>query len=466
MEHHGSEGANQAATRQTSVGTCDLQKEGYGVITAAVFLTSTSVGANLLNVPQGMAFLGWLGLPVLAVLGFQSWFCSHLLASSWMLVETLGSVSVLESSTSRIPHLISVAVLAVDTLSSVMLLVLASDLVASIVRYVFPPAQPTSLRPDPAHGRLPLPLSRGSSHRKTSALCFFPVDRMVAVLGLSTSMASWVLLLMKLCADFCHRPSPPPRIPPSPLRMLVGMSGVTNCFSSGGVQPTIQADMRDRSAFSSALAAVFLVVSLMVSSMAATSYTLIGSEARSSIIHNMGPGRLLLAIQSLMLVHVLTSFIIYINPLYQELEEMLTIPEGSWRQYTFRSFCMCLLVLVSEALPDFSNVLDLLSVLAIIITMVVPPIMYLRLTSRPELNIKLSTTEKALLVFLVATGMVYSAASAFGATSFVFVEQQQGSCFRAGQTVKPPDIKALQPTTPASRAFIFKAQILTFKPPT
>ena len=35
-----------------------------------------------------------------------------------------------------------------------------------------------------------------------------------------------------------------------------------------------------------------------------------------------------LPLQGLMLVHVLTSFIIYINPLYQELEEMIAIPEG------------------------------------------------------------------------------------------------------------------------------------------
>ena len=34
-------------------------------------------------------------------------------------------------------------VIAVDTLSSVMQLVLTSDLVASIVSYAFPPAQPT-----------------------------------------------------------------------------------------------------------------------------------------------------------------------------------------------------------------------------------------------------------------------------------------------------------------------------------
>ena len=74
---------------------------------------------------------------------------------------------------------------------------------------------------------------------------------------------------------------------------------------------------------------------------------------------------------------------------------------------------------------------------------------------------KLSTTEKAFLIFLVVAGVVYSAASAFGATSFVFVEQQQGSCFRGRPPVRP-----VQHTTPASRAFIFKAQILTVKPQT
>ena len=42
---------------------------------------------------------------------------------------------------------------------------------------------------------------------------------------------------------------------------------------------------------------VSTVAGLMVSSMAATSYTLIGSEAQSSILHNLEPGRLLLAIQ-------------------------------------------------------------------------------------------------------------------------------------------------------------------------
>lgn len=457
-----------SVTRQYSAGICDLQKEGYGVITAGVFLTSTSVGANLLNVPQGMAHLGWLGLPVLAVLGFQSWFCSHLLASSWMLVQTLDPsltgvvhqpypVLAERALGYWAKHLISLSVLGVDTLSSVMLLVLASDLVVSIVRYVFPPAQPTVCLLILLMAAFLCPFTWFESPKN-----FW----MVAVLGLSTSLSAWVLLLMKLCADFCHRPAPPSRVMPSPLRMLVGMSGVTNCFSTGGVQPTIQADMRDRSSFTSALAAVFLVVSLMVSSTAATSYTLIGSEARSSVLHNMRPGRLLLTIQVLMLVHVLTSFIIYINPLYQELEEMINIPEGSWRQYTFRSLCMCLLVLVSEALPDFSSVLDLLSVLAIIITMVVPPIMYLRLTSRAEVNMKLSNAEKALLVFLVVAGVVYSAVSAFGATSFVFVEQQQGSCFRARPPARPPEVRAGPPTTPASRAIIFKAQILTIKPPT
>ena len=39
------------------------------------------------------------------------------------------------------------------------------------------------------------------------------------------------------------------------------------------------------------------VVSLMMFSTAATSYTLLGSEAKSSVLHNLAPDRLLLAIQ-------------------------------------------------------------------------------------------------------------------------------------------------------------------------
>ena len=98
------------------------------------------------------------------------------------------------------------------------------------------------------------PLKRGLCARACVSVCF----RMVAVLGLSTSLSAWLLLLMKMCADFCHRGSAPARVPPSPLRMLVGMSSITNSFTTGGVQPTIQADMRDRSTFTSALTAMFL----------------------------------------------------------------------------------------------------------------------------------------------------------------------------------------------------------------
>ncbi|XP_037088214.1 uncharacterized protein LOC119108693 [Pollicipes pollicipes] len=243
---------------------------------------------------------------------------------------------------------------------------------------------------------------------------------------------------------------------------MVGMSSLCSSFISAGVQPTIQADMRDRTAFSGTLTAVWIVTTVMVLSFGVTSYILIGSDAKSNVVHNLEPGRLLLAIQILMLTHVLTSFVLYINPLYQELEEKLSIPEGSWRQYSFRALCMGLLVLVSEALPDFGHVLDIISVLAITITLVLPPLLYLRLAGLPRVDLKLRALEKAFLVFLVVTGLVCALVAGFGTTSFVFVEQQQGSCFQP-RHLSASNITGT--TTPASRAIIFK-QILTFKPAT
>ncbi|XP_037087433.1 uncharacterized protein LOC119107945 [Pollicipes pollicipes] len=129
-------------------------RDGYGALTATVFLSSVSVGANLLNVPQGMAHLGWLAVPFVLVLSLQSCFTSHLLACCWTMVEALDPAL---SGPVHQPypliadrvlgtwarHMTSLTVMAVDTLTSVMLLVLASDLVATIITYAFPRAEPT-----------------------------------------------------------------------------------------------------------------------------------------------------------------------------------------------------------------------------------------------------------------------------------------------------------------------------------
>ncbi|XP_037087431.1 uncharacterized protein LOC119107943 [Pollicipes pollicipes] len=247
-----------------------------------------------------------------------------------------------------------------DTLTSVMLLVLASDLVATIITYAFPRAEPTICLMIILLATFLCPFTWFQSPKN-----FW----MVGVVGLATSLSAWLLLLMKMCADFCQRTQPPPRGPPTPLRMMVGMSSLCSSFISAGVQPTIQADMRDRTAFSGTLTAVWIVITVMVLSFGVTSYILIGSDAKSNVVHNLEPGRLLLAIQILMLTHVLTSFVLYINPLYQELEEKLSIPE------------------VSEALPDFGHVLDIISVLAITITLVLPPLLYLRLAGLPRVDL-------------------------------------------------------------------------------
>lgn len=437
---------------------CPLQ-DGYGAVTAGVFLASVSVGANLLNVPHGMAHLGWLALPMIAVLGIQSLFCSHLLASSWVILQEL-EPSLRGPVHKPYPliadrafglwarHTTSLVVLLVDTITAVMLLVLASDLVASIVIYAFPRAQPTICLMIILLATFLCPFTWFQSPKN-----FW----MVGVVGLTTSGSAWLLMLMKMCADYCKRATPPARPQPPPLHMMVGMSSICNCFTSGSVQPTIQADMRDRSAFSSAITGVWIVLGVVVISFASTSYVLIGNEAKSSVVHNLEPGRMSLVIQAIMLLHVLTSFVIYINPLYQELEENLSIYDGSWRQITFRTLCMGLLVLMSEAMPDFGNVLDIMSVLAIINTLVLPPILYLRLTTRTDVELTLNTIEKAFLVCLSATGLIYTLVAGYGTSAFVFAEQQQGTCFNPRHL---SSLNTTSTTTPASRDLLIRAKLL------
>lgn len=456
------------ASQTDNTNDLDRKKElnGYNHVTAGVFLTSVSVGANLLNLPQAMAHMGWLAVPSILVLGVQSCFCSCLLASCWEIVERLDPAL---SGEVRRPyplivqcavgiwarHLVSLTVLLLDTLSAVMLLVLSSDLVTSIVNYAYPQQQATICLMTVMLGAFLCPFTWFHSPKN-----FW----LIAVLGLTTSVTAWLLMLMKTCADYCNRASPSIRVPPSPLHMMVGLSGICNCFLSGGVQPSIQADMRERHLFSRTIMVVWFLITVIILSFGITSYSLIGSEVKSNVLHNLGSGKFRLSIQITMLIHVLTSFVIYINPLYQELEETLNIDQGAWRQYLFRTICMGLLLLVSEATPDFGNVLDIMSVLAVLVTIVLPPLLYLRLSRKEGIDIHLTCGEKLFLILLAATGLMYMIVAAFGTTAYVFTEQKQGTCFLPHQSSNATS-NTSSSTTPANMALYFKAHILTLQPP-
>lgn len=68
------------------------------------------------------------------------------------------------------------------------------------------------------------------------------------------------------------------------------------------------------------------VVLLMYLPVAISGYIIYGAQASDNILESMSPGPMLYIVEVLITLHLFCSFIIVINPVCQETEELLRIP--------------------------------------------------------------------------------------------------------------------------------------------
>ncbi|KAA0199942.1 hypothetical protein HAZT_HAZT010034 [Hyalella azteca] len=103
----------------------------------------------------------------------------------------------------------------------------------------------------------------------------------------------------------------------------------TILFSFGGAAtfPTIQNDMKDRSKFPQSVAIAFLVLLLMYVPISTVGYAVVGEEVPGNILRAVS-GYAVQVTQALVLLHLLTAYVILVNPVTQGLEEALNIPRS------------------------------------------------------------------------------------------------------------------------------------------
>ena len=91
-----------------------------------------------------------------------------------------------------------------------------------------------------------------------------------------------------------------------------------------------------------------------------------------------------LAVEILLLIHLISAYPMFLNPPNQFFESMLGIePTFNWKRVMFRSSVMLVLLFLAESLPSFSAILQLISsVFVTCLTFVFPPLFYMRLFDR------------------------------------------------------------------------------------
>uniref|UniRef100_A0A915CSL2 Amino acid transporter transmembrane domain-containing protein n=1 Tax=Ditylenchus dipsaci TaxID=166011 RepID=A0A915CSL2_9BILA len=205
-----------------------------------------------------------------------------------------------------------------------------------------------------------------------------PKDFWWAVIGamITTSIAvSLILYGATLDYNVCVQNVNYAKIVPTKFFMCFGT--VMFAYGGHGAFPTIQHDMKKPYLFRRSVCTAFLIVLCMYLPVSIMGYLTYGDSLRDSIIPSLQEFTIQQAVNILITLHVVLALTIVFNPLNQEWEELLNVPQDMGvKRVLARSAMMVAVVVVAETVPNFGVLLDLVGGSTITLMALVFPIIF------------------------------------------------------------------------------------------
>ncbi|KAF2896920.1 hypothetical protein ILUMI_09256 [Ignelater luminosus] len=210
----------------------------------------------------------------------------------------------------------------------------------------------------------------------------------------------------------------------------------TLLFAFGGAStfPTIQNDMDNKRNFPKSIAIAFSVIMVLYLPVSAGGYLVYGEEVETNVAMSLSRTYIVMFANILMAVHLILAFLIVINPVCQELEEIFNVPHYyHWKRCVLRTLMVFVMVFIGETIPRFGKILSLVGGSTItLLTFVLPPYFYMRLCQQknptwPERNI--SSYIKVYLWELILIGLVGGSASTYSAIRSIFGSGMTKPCY-------------------------------------
>ncbi|KAG8179262.1 hypothetical protein JTE90_006160 [Oedothorax gibbosus] len=321
--------------------------KGYSLWLAAVYIASFMAGMGILAMPHGLAGMGWYGVILISLACANSWYGAMMLGRCWMILEERWAEY------------------------------------RGKFRY-----------PYPAIGM------RAAG----------PWMRFAAIGALGTAALACVILAVALLLKL-------PLGDPKPTYGGVDFSTFslafgTTLFSFGGsfMCPTVHNDMKDRNQFHKASIVSFIAIFVLYVPVTVLGYALVGETVPPNILAAIEDGPLKMFVDACLAVHVFLAFLLAINPVAQEMEEVFNVPpEFNYKRCLIRSTIVGLVLLIGYAVPHFDKILNLIGGSTMtLLTFILPPIFYLLLIkgNSPKNDQKtMSLFEKIYLVQVIVVGI-------------------------------------------------------------
>ncbi|CAG2246785.1 SLC32A [Mytilus edulis] len=163
------------------------------------------------------------------------------------------------------------------------------------------------------------------------------------------------------------------------------------CCSRSLNFPTIITDMKKKNDFHKSVLLGYGIVLLMYLPTALSGYLAYGRDVNVNVLKSLSVGNMAHITEILITVHLLFGFVIFMNPICQQFEAIVGVPEEfTWKRCVVRPIIVLAVLFVSESVPHFGTVLSLVGGSATtLLAYVFPCVFYMKLCRDVNEELKL-----------------------------------------------------------------------------
>ncbi|XP_063244855.1 uncharacterized protein LOC134546192 [Bacillus rossius redtenbacheri] len=403
----------------------ETKSKGLNVISTAIFIAGEMAGSGILALPRAVVDSGWIGLVLCVVFCVNAGYGGTRLGACWAILEERYPE---HRAPVRNPYTM-IAYRAYGTwISKSVSCCIQLTLFGAGTVYLLIASQ---IAKELAQGMAPSigyclwfliiclllcpPMWLGS-----------PKDFMVVAIGalLATAVAC-VLIFSQIVMDGMNSTDPVLHKAHGFDSFFLSFGTILFAFGGASTFPTIQNDMVEKHKFSQSVIIGFSVILMLYLPVTIGGYFVFGDGVDVNIILSLNRTSLVVAANILMAVHLVLAFLIVINPVCQELEEVFKIPHKfHWKRCAVRSSMMLVMLFIGESVPQFGKLLSLVGGSTVtLLTFVFPSLFYMRLCDQKHVDWPQRSIPVHVRVYLwelILIGLAGGAASTYSAIVAIF----------------------------------------------
>ncbi|KAI3385429.1 hypothetical protein SNEBB_010257 [Seison nebaliae] len=409
-----------------------------GMFTAAIFIIGEMAGSGVLALPLALSETGWYGIGVILLCAVMSCYCGIRLSSAFQLIYKNQQNFNVEIDMNEVkdPYpIVGQVVLGKFGRLSVSILINSQFYGASIV-FLLLAAQ--NIESVALHYDRNFPINFCSLIPLVACvllpLCWMERLKNVKAIGylasISTLVACIIIVIHIIFIDWKSSIAPTYH-QPNLTGFFFGFGTIIFSLSGSILFPTIQVEMKDQNKFYKSAILGFVGLLLMYLPVSIAGYALFGTDVKSNILQSISPDLYRISLQLLIAIHLLSAFIIVINPVFQHLEMFLpNFEDKSIRKLilrcTLRTIIVGSCVFIGSTLPNFAIILSLIGATGVIVSFIYPLFFYYKLHERDFIQKKIEKMELVLMILISLIALIagvfgiYSGCKQFTTTHFTY----------------------------------------------